>query len=85
MKQTQVGIGLIALALAMTLIGVSHANTSNTTVVARGLDGPRGRKFGPDGNLYVAESGTRRYQHHCRTVRASTWRRALCRREDRQY
>src|SRR5256885_15945624 len=27
------------------------------TVVASGLDGPRGLKFGPDGALYVAEAG----------------------------
>jgi hypothetical protein len=27
-------------------------------VVASGLEGPRGLRFGPDGNLYVAEAGT---------------------------
>ena len=32
--------------------------TLHVTVIARGLDGPRGLKFGPDGNLYVAEAGT---------------------------
>ncbi len=30
----------------------------NVTVVATGLDNPRGLKFGPDGYLYVAEGGT---------------------------
>jgi len=29
----------------------------NFTVVAKGLEGPRGLKFGPDGALYIAEAG----------------------------
>ncbi len=32
--------------------------SSNVTVLATGLEGPRGLRFGPDGMLYVAEAGT---------------------------
>ena len=31
---------------------------STFTVYAKGLEGPRGLRFGPDGTLYVAEAGT---------------------------
>ena len=31
---------------------------ANATLVAAGLEGPRGLRFGPDGYLYVAEAGT---------------------------
>ena len=34
-----------------------HAQSPNVTVFASRLAGPRGLKFGPDGNLYVAEAG----------------------------
>jgi hypothetical protein len=36
---------------------LASAQTVQVSVVATGLDGPRGLKFGPDGALYVAEAG----------------------------
>lgn len=38
-------------------VGVARAQ-SNVSVLASGLNNPRGLTFGPDGNLYVAEGGT---------------------------
>src|ERR1700761_4914493 len=51
-------IGTFAAAWAIVVAGGATAHTADMTVIASGLDGPRGLKFGPDGNLYVAEAGT---------------------------
>ncbi len=53
-------------AIAMVLFGLvpllslpaqAAGPSSNVSVVATGLEGPRGLTFGPDGTLYVAEAG----------------------------
>jgi len=45
--------------LSLLLLAASAAplEAQSVTVLASGLDGPRGLKFGPDGALYVAEAG----------------------------
>ena len=51
---------LIAIALATSVAALTSSQevkAANFTVVASGLDGPRGLTFGADGALYVAEAG----------------------------
>ncbi len=51
--------GLFILVLTIALVGaLPGLAQSNTTVVAQGLNAPRGIFFDADGNLYVAEAGT---------------------------
>lgn len=51
-------LGLVAGAVAAINAGTVYAQlSSNATVFASGLNGPRGLKFAPDGTLYLAEAG----------------------------
>jgi hypothetical protein len=56
-------VGMVCAVLGMYVGGVGDVNAqlppvpAGATAVAQGLFGPRGLKFGPDGDLYVALSG----------------------------
>jgi hypothetical protein len=49
---------LVASAASIASAPVYAQLSSNATIYASGLESPRGLKFGPDGDLYVAEAGT---------------------------
>src|SRR6202789_2614424 len=49
---------LAASAASIASVAAYAQLSSNATVYASGLESPRGLKFGPDGDLYIAESGT---------------------------
>src|ERR1700730_340127 len=49
--------GWIASFLVLPSPAVEAAAAPHFTVIARGLDNPRGLTFGPEGALYVAEAG----------------------------
>lgn len=69
LKKYAFGLATIVSLIMLSLVGLGPTKVnasrrahppvqSNVTVIATGLNNPRGLKFGPDGNLYVAEGGT---------------------------
>jgi hypothetical protein len=58
-KFKSVTLGTVTLAVVLFAAFAAQAQTSsNVSIFATGFSNPRGLKWGPDGNLYVAEAGT---------------------------
>jgi hypothetical protein len=55
--RTTVVLTVVLLTMAATLLGTPASADGHLTVVADGLDNPRGIDVGPAGRLYVAEAG----------------------------
>jgi hypothetical protein len=49
---------MFGMAVSMAPMALPAQLSANAVVVASGLEAPRGLRFGPDGDLYVAEAGT---------------------------
>ena len=58
MRDIRIGAALLLTAMAAGVDRVAIADPPQATVVATGLNDPRGLAFGPKGHLYVAEAGT---------------------------
>ena len=65
MKLKQVGYSLLAFGAAFA--SAIPASAANFTTVAGGLNNPVGITFGPDGSLYVGETGTGGDTDRCQT------------------
>jgi hypothetical protein len=53
-KKLRVCFALLGLSFIVPVYGQAPSSTVKVSMFATGLSNPRGLKFGPDGNLYVA-------------------------------